>query len=84
MAQNRNNTGRDTRRKVQPKRYCFFKANDINDVDYKDIETLRRFLSSNMKIKPRRKTGLSAKYQRKVAKAVKQARIAGLLGFVPK
>jgi small subunit ribosomal protein S18 len=37
-----------------------------------------------MKIKPRRKTGLSAKYQRKVAKAVKQARIAGLLGFVPK
>lgn len=84
MAQKRNNTGRDSRRKAQPKRYCFFKANDINDVDYKDIETLRRFLSSNMKIKPRRKTGLSAKYQRKVAKAVKQARIAGLLGFVPK
>ncbi|PIR76249.1 MAG: 30S ribosomal protein S18 [Candidatus Magasanikbacteria bacterium CG10_big_fil_rev_8_21_14_0_10_42_10] len=70
--------------KKQEKRYCFFKAHDIQDVDYKDIETLRRFLSSNMKIKPRRKTGLSSKYQRKVAKAIKQARIAGLLGFTAK
>ncbi|HBB37823.1 MAG: 30S ribosomal protein S18 [Candidatus Magasanikbacteria bacterium GW2011_GWD2_43_18] len=75
---------RQDKPRKQVKRYCFFRANDIQDVDYKDIETLRRFLSSNMKIKPRRKTGLSAKYQRKVAKAIKQARIAGLLGFTAK
>lgn len=80
MAQTRNKG----KQKTQVKRYCYFKANDIQDVDYKDIETLRRFISSNMKIKPRRKTGLSAKYQRKVAKAIKQARIAGLLGFTGK
>jgi small subunit ribosomal protein S18 len=83
MAQQRHNN-RNNNRKKQPKRYCYFTANDINDVDYKDVETLRRFLSSNMKIKPRRKTGLSAKFQRKVAKAIKQARIAGLLGFTAK
>lgn len=84
MAQRQRRNSRHNKRKKQPKRYCFFKANDIEDVDYKDVETLRRFLSSNMKIKPRRKTGLSAKYQRKVAKAIKQARIAGLLGFTAK
>ncbi|PIR03234.1 MAG: 30S ribosomal protein S18 [Candidatus Magasanikbacteria bacterium CG11_big_fil_rev_8_21_14_0_20_43_7] len=84
MAQRQKNNRNNEKRKKQPKRYCFFKANDIEDVDYKDIETLRRFLSSNMKIKPRRKTGLSSKFQRKVAKAIKQARIAGLLGFVAK
>ncbi|PIR75940.1 MAG: 30S ribosomal protein S18 [Candidatus Magasanikbacteria bacterium CG_4_9_14_0_2_um_filter_42_11] len=83
MAQQRKQQRNNTPKK-QEKRYCFFKAYDIEDVDYKDIETLRRFLSSNMKIKPRRKTGLSAKYQRKVAKAIKQARIAGLLGFTAK
>lgn len=66
------------------KKHCYFLANNIKDVDYKDIDTLRRFISSNMKIKPRRKTGLSAKYQRKVASAIKQARIAGLMAFVPK
>lgn len=84
MAQKSNTKQNIERKKTQQKRYCFFKANDIEDVDYKDIETLRRFISSNMKIKPRRKTGLSSKFQRKVAKAIKQARIAGLLGFTAK
>lgn len=75
------------RKKKMPlgkKRHCYFKVNNITHVDYKDVQTLRRFLSSYGKLKPRRKTGLSAKYQRKVARAVKQARIAGLLPFVPK
>lgn len=66
------------------KRYCYFKANNITDVDYKDVQLLRRFCSSYMKIVPRRRSGLSAKYQRKVAKAIKQAREAGLLGYIPK
>ncbi len=82
--QQNNNNNNNNQQKKQEKRYCFFRSHDIQDVDYKDIETLRRFLSSNMKIKPRRKTGLSAKFQRKVAKAIKQARIAGLLGFTAK
>jgi small subunit ribosomal protein S18 len=66
------------------KRVCYFQANNIQDVDYRDIEILKKFMSSYHKIRPRRKTGLSAKYQRKVASAIKQARIAGLLPFVPK
>lgn len=66
------------------KRQCYFKVNNITEVDYKDIPTLRRFISSYGKIRPRRRSGLSAKYQRKVARAIKQARIAGLIPFVPK
>ena len=64
-------------------RQCYFLVNNIQDVDYKEVELLRRFMSSYNKILPRRKTGLSAKYQRKVAKAIKQARIAGLIPFAP-
>ena len=70
-------------RKKQSKK-CFFKANNIDSVDFKDIELLRKFISSYGKIRPRRRSGLSAKYQRKVAKAIKQSRIAGLIPFVPR
>ena len=63
---------------------CFFCVNKDKRIDYKDIEILRRFTSSYMKIQPRRRSGLCAKHQRQVAKAIKQARIAGLLAFVPK
>ena len=63
---------------------CFFCVNKEKHIDYKDNETLRRFTSSYMKIQPRRRSGLCAKHQRQVAKAIKQARIAGLLAFVPK
>lgn len=63
---------------------CYFLANNIKDVDYKDVQLLRRFTSSYCKILPRRKTGLSAKFQRKVAKAIKQARIAGMLPYLPR
>lgn len=63
------------------KRQCYFKVNNIPFVDYKDVETLKKFISSYGKIRPRRRSGLSAKYQRKVAAAIKQARIAGLIPF---
>ena len=65
-------------------RPCYYCANNIVDVDYKDIQILRRFVSSYMKIAPRRRSGLCAKHQRKVARAIKQSRIAGLMAFVPK
>ncbi len=70
--------------KKTKKKQCYFLANDIRDVDYKEVELLRKFMSSYNKILPRRKTGLSATYQRKVSKAIKQARIAGLIPFAPK
>ena len=50
-------------------------------IDYKDVQTLRRFVSSYMKIAPRRRSGLCATHQRKVANAIKRARQAGLMAF---
>ena len=57
-------------------------ANHIDYVDYKDVDLLKRFISERGKILPRRVTGTSAKNQRKVANAIKRARIMGLLPFV--
>ena len=65
------------RRKVD-----FIAANHIDYVDYKDVDLLKRFISERGKILPRRVTGTSAKNQRKVANAIKRARIMGLLPFV--
>ncbi|MDP2692625.1 MAG: 30S ribosomal protein S18 [bacterium] len=65
-------------------RQCHYCVNNKKAIDYKDIQTLRRFVSSYMKIAPRRRSGLCAYHQRKVSTAIKQARIAGLLAFVPK
>ena len=65
-------------------RQCHYCINNKKPIDYKDVQTLRRFVSSYMKIAPRKRSGLCALHQRKVARAVKQARIAGLLAFVPK
>ncbi|ALJ89992.1 30S ribosomal protein S18 [Thermus aquaticus] len=52
--------------------------------DYRNVEVLRRFLSETGKILPRRRTGLSAKEQRILAKTIKRARILGLLPFTEK
>jgi small subunit ribosomal protein S18 len=63
---------------------CFYCSNPEVVIDYKDIENLRRFVSSYMKIAPRRRSGLCAMHQRKVANAIKRARQAGLMAYVPK
>jgi len=63
---------------------CYYCVNNKKVIDYKDVQVLRRFVSSYMKIAPRRRSGLCAFHQRKVARAIKQARIVGLLAFVPK
>ena len=52
--------------------------------DYRNVEVLKRFLSETGKILPRRRTGLSAKEQRILAKTIKRARILGLLPFTEK
>ncbi|WP_289420137.1 MULTISPECIES: 30S ribosomal protein S18 [unclassified Lysinibacillus] len=65
------------RRKV-----CYFTANNITKIDYKDVDLLKKFISERGKILPRRVTGTSAKYQRKLTSAIKVSRIMGLLPFV--
>ncbi len=64
------------------KKVCYFTKNKISYIDYKDVELLQKFISPNGKISPRRMTGTSAKYQRKLATAIKNARIMGLLPFI--
>lgn len=68
----------DTKRK----KYCRFRKSGIKYIDYKDPEFLKKFLNEQGKILPRRITGTSQKYQRRVAKAVKRARHLALLPFV--
>ena len=75
MAQQRR--GGRRRRKVD-----YIAANHIDYVDYKDVDLLKRFISERGKILLRRVTGTSAQNQRKVANAIKRARIMGLLPFV--
>lgn len=58
---------------------CYFCQRNIRDIDFKNTETLKRFLTDLGKIKSRKKTGLCAKHQRKLTKAVKRARHLGLI-----
>jgi len=68
----------------QKSKGCLYCQNKKMAVDYKDIGTLRRFVSSYMKIAPRRRSGLCAKHQRQVAMAIKRARQSSLMSYVPK
>ena len=67
---------------VKKKKYCRFRKARIKFIDYKDPEFLKKFLNKQGKILPRRITGTSVKFQRKVATAVKRARHLALLPYV--
>ncbi|MBN1679840.1 MAG: 30S ribosomal protein S18 [Anaerolineae bacterium] len=67
--------GRGRRRKED-----FFLANKI-EINYKDVDTLRRFMTERAKIRPRRQTGLTSKNQRLLAREIKRARHLALLPF---
>ena len=64
------------------KKYCRFKKSGIKYIDYKDPHFLLRFVNEQGKILPRRLTGTSLKYQRKVAVAIKRARHLALMPYV--
>ena len=64
------------------KKYCRFKKSGINYIDYKDAYFLLKFVNEQGKILPRRLTGTSLKYQRKVSVAVKRARHLALMPYV--
>lgn len=61
---------------------CYFKKNKIEYIDYKDTDTLKKFLTPSGKIMPARRSGICRKNQRKFANAVKRARFMGLLPYV--
>ena len=64
------------------KKVCVFCGKENNEIDYKDVAKLRKYISERGKILPRRITGTSVKYQKKVATAVKRARHLALLPYL--
>ena len=63
---------------------CYFTKHNIRYVDYRDVHLLARFISPYGKMLSRRRSGLCAKYQRKVKKAVKNARYMALMPYIKK
>ncbi|MDW7690665.1 30S ribosomal protein S18 [Flammeovirgaceae bacterium SG7u.111] len=70
-----------SRTEVQ-KKYCRFRKHNIKYIDYKDPDFLAKFLNEQGKILPRRLTGTSWKYQKRVSRAIKRARQLALLPYV--
>ncbi|MFP4208818.1 MAG: 30S ribosomal protein S18 [Wenzhouxiangella sp.] len=66
---------------MRRRKYCRFTAEGIEQVDYKDVDLLKDFISETGKIVPSRITGTKAKYQRQLATAVKRARYLALLPY---
>ncbi|OGZ72392.1 MAG: 30S ribosomal protein S18 [Candidatus Staskawiczbacteria bacterium RIFCSPLOWO2_01_FULL_38_12b] len=64
--------------------FCHFCRKNIDDVDYKDIELLAKFISGFYKIKPRKKTGLCSHHQKKISTAIKRARQMAMLPYMPR
>ena len=63
------------------RKYCRFTAEGIKEIDYKDIDLLKQYVTETGKIMPSRITGTKAKYQRQLARAVKRARFLALLPY---
>ncbi|MCX2982763.1 30S ribosomal protein S18 [Halieaceae bacterium IMCC14734] len=63
------------------RKYCKFTAEGIKQIDYKDLDTLKQYVSETGKIVPSRITGTKAKYQRQLATAIKRARFLALLPY---
>ena len=68
-------------RNFRRREYCRFTAEGITEIDYKDLELLKQYISETGKIVPSRITGTSARYQRQLAIAIKRARFLALLPY---
>ena len=63
------------------RRYCRFTVEGVEEIDYKDLNTLKAYVTETGKVVPSRITGTSARYQRQLARAVKRARYLALLPY---
>ncbi|ASK78266.1 30S ribosomal protein S18 [Paraphotobacterium marinum] len=66
------------------RKFCRFTAEGVNEIDYKDISTLKSYITEAGKIVPSRITGTRAKYQRQLARAIKRSRYLALLPYTDK
>jgi small subunit ribosomal protein S18 len=64
------------------KKQCYFAQHNIKHIDYKDTEILKKFINPHGRMIARKRTGISATYQRQLATAIKRARFLGLLPYV--
>jgi small subunit ribosomal protein S18 len=72
---------RGSRSMFKRRKFCRFSAEKIEEIDYKDVEILKDFISENGKIMPARLTGTRAGYQRQLSTAIKRARFLALMPF---
>ncbi len=63
------------------KRFCRFTAEGVKEIDYKDLNTLKNYVSENGKIVPSRISGTNARYQRQLSTAIKRARYLALIPY---
>ncbi len=73
---------RGNHRYIPRPKYCQFCSDKTQDIDYKNTELLKRFITEEGKIRPRRQTGTCAKHQRALATEIKRARHIALLPFI--
>jgi len=66
------------------RKFCRFTAEGVKQIDYKDLDVLKEYISENGKIVPSRITGTKAKYQRQLSTAIKRARYIALLPYTDK
>jgi len=67
---------------IRKGKQCFFCLNNVREIDYKDVNLLRRFINSYGKILPKKRTGTCSRHQRQLATAIKRARVMAILPFV--
>jgi len=72
------------KRRFFKKRVCMFCTEKIEEIDYKDVARLSRFITERGKMSSRRGSGVCARHQRKLARAIKRARYIALLPFIKK
>ena len=69
------------KRRIKRRKVCYYCAEKINIIDYKDTSKYKRFVSDRGKITPKRNSGVCAKHQRMLAMAIKRARFIGVLPY---
>ncbi|MBI4685776.1 MAG: 30S ribosomal protein S18 [Nitrospirae bacterium] len=71
-------------RRIQRRKFCRFCSEKVAFIDYKDVKTMRSYLTDKGKILPQRMTGACAKHQRELTEAIKRARNIAILSFLEK
>lgn len=83
MARTNSKEDLEKNQKTLRKRYCYF-CKEKKEPDYKEVDTLKRFITDRGKMISRARTGVCTPHQRKLSVAIKRARVLALLPFVPK